>query len=65
MEIKNVSELLTMENINLIKGFDGVCVRQIKKIDKEIYKELNEMGIKHISSRTAGVDMFDIKEATK
>jgi len=63
--IKNVSEPLTMDNINIVKGFDGLCLCQIKKIDKEIYKELNEMGIKQISSRTAGVDMFDIFEATK
>lgn len=29
--IKNVSEPLTMNNINLIKGFDALCLCQIKK----------------------------------
>ncbi|MBU3181413.1 D-2-hydroxyacid dehydrogenase [Clostridium psychrophilum] len=65
IEIKNVSEPLTMENINLVKGYDGLCLCQIKKIGKKIYKELNAIGITQISSRTAGVDMFDIFEATK
>ena len=65
VEVKNVFEALTLENIDLVNGFDGVTTCQTKKADQKIYKELKDRGIKQIASRTAGVDMFDMQEATK
>lgn len=65
VEVKNIPEPLSLSNIHLVKGFDGVVLCQTKKIDKEIYKDLKGKGIKQIASRTAGVDMFDMEEAKK
>ena len=65
IEIKNVFEPLSLDNIDLVKDFDGLCLCQTKEVDKRVYKELNARGITQIASRTAGVDMFDLKEATK
>lgn len=65
VEVKNISEPLSLENIHLVKGFDGVCLCQTKKMEDGIYKGLKDKGIKQIASRTAGVDMFDMEEATK
>lgn len=56
--------LITAESIEKAKGFDGVSTQQVIPVkDEEIYKKLQEYGIKQISSRTAGVDMFDLKVA--
>jgi D-lactate dehydrogenase len=65
VEVKNISEPLSLENISLVQGFDGIVTCQTKKLETEIYKQLKDNGIKQIASRTAGIDMFDMKEATK
>ncbi len=57
---------LTAESVKEAKGYDGVSVQQVADIkDEAIYKTLEEYGIKQVSSRTAGVDMFDLEVATK
>ncbi|MBZ9686987.1 D-2-hydroxyacid dehydrogenase [Clostridium estertheticum] len=65
VEVENISEPLSLANIHLVKGFDGVCLCQTKKMEDGIYEGLKDKGIKQIASRTAGVDMFDMVEATK
>ncbi len=53
-------ELLTVETVEKAKGYDGVTTQQVIPIkDEAIFAKLEEFGIKQISSRTAGVDMFD------
>lgn len=60
------NELLTVETIEKAKGFDGISIQQVIPIkDEEIFKKMKEYGIKQISSRTAGVDMFDLELARK
>ena len=54
-------DLITPETVEKAKGFDGISTQQVPPVkDEEIYKKLKEYGIKQISSRTAGVDMFDL-----
>lgn len=56
--------LITAESIEKAKGFDGITTQQVIPVkDEEIFKKMQEYGIKQISSRTAGVDMFDGKLA--
>ena len=53
--------LLTNESVELAKGFDGVTTQQVIPVkDEEIFKKLKEYGVSQISSRTAGVDMFEL-----
>jgi len=53
--------LLTAESVEKAKGFDGVTTQQVIPVkDEAVFKKLNEFGIKQISSRTAGVDMFGL-----
>ncbi len=53
-------ELLTAETVEKAKGYDGITTQQVIPVkDEAIFKKLEEFGIKQISSRTAGVDMFD------
>ena len=65
VEIKKVMEPLSIDNINLVEGFDGVTMSQTIKLDKSMYKQLKDYGIKQLASRAAGIDMFDLEEATK
>ncbi|MEG0250622.1 MAG: D-2-hydroxyacid dehydrogenase [Peptostreptococcus sp.] len=58
--------LLTVDSVDKAKGYDGVTTQQVIPVkDEEIYIKLKENGIKQISSRTAGVDMFDLELAKK
>lgn len=66
IEVKLYNGLLTPETVEMTEGYDAVTTCQVPPMkDEEIYKKLNEYGIKHIASRTAGVDMFDLELARK
>lgn len=61
VEVAIEKGLLTNESVELAKGFDGVTTQQVIPVkDEEIFKKLKEYGISQISSRTAGVDMFEL-----
>lgn len=56
--------LLTKDSIEKAKGYDGVTTQQVIPVkDEEIFKKMKEYGLTQIASRTAGVDMFDLKTA--
>ena len=58
--------LLTADSVDKAKGYDGVTTQQVIEVkDEDIYRKLKENGVKQISSRTAGVDMFDLDLAKK
>lgn len=58
--------LIDRDSIEKAKGFDGITTQQVIPVkDEEVFKKLKEYGIKQISSRTAGVDMFDLETARK
>lgn len=64
IEIAPVSEDLSNENINLVEGFDGICIQQRTELkDEQLYKKLSDFNIKQISLRTAGYDIVDLKLA--
>ncbi|MEG0919237.1 MAG: D-2-hydroxyacid dehydrogenase [Anaerovoracaceae bacterium] len=61
VEVKVVRDLITPETIELAKGYDGISTQQVIPIkDPIIFEKMKEYGVKQISSRTAGVDMFDL-----
>lgn len=56
--------LITVDSIDMAKGFDGVTTQQVIPMkDEIIFKKLKDFGIKQIASRTAGVDMFGLEMA--
>ena len=63
VEVKIVSEQLTLENIHLVEGFDGLSTSQNMKVPAEAYPKLKELGIKQIAQRSAGFDYYDLKLA--
>lgn len=65
-EVKMVEEQLNSTTVDLVEGYDGISVLQTSKIDDpEIYAKLKQFGIKQLSTRTAGFDMFDLDQAKK
>lgn len=65
VDVKIVKDQLSSENIHLAKGFDGLTTSQNKPIPNDIYEKLNSYGIKQISQRSAGYDIYDLKAASK
>lgn len=66
IEVTPVSAPLLSENVELVDGYDGICIQQRVDITEEqIYKKLQGFGIKQIALRTAGYDIIDMKLAKK
>lgn len=63
IEIKQIPQPLTSDNINLAVGYDGVSVLGYSKINSNLLARLKEMNINHISTRTIGFDHIDVTAA--
>ncbi len=62
-----VTENLTSENIDLTKGFDGLCFYPSPELatNEMIYHQLKENGIKVLSVKSTGVDGINFEFARK
>lgn len=65
VEIEMNKELLTDDNVDSVKGFDGVSLSQQHPLSEYVFAKLHDFGIKHIAQRSAGFDMYDLDLATK
>jgi lactate dehydrogenase-like 2-hydroxyacid dehydrogenase len=65
IDISYTSEILSLENIDLINGYDGITILGQGEIDKDILDGLNTRGIKYISTRTIGYNHIDVVYAKK
>lgn len=66
VEVTPITDPLTPENIELVNGYDGICIQQRVDITEEaIYEQLEKFGIKQIALRTAGYDIIDLELAKK
>lgn len=63
VEITLAEGQLTMDNIHLVEGFDGLSLSQNSHVQAEVYPKLKEMGIKQIAQRSAGFDYYDLELA--
>lgn len=61
--VETSSEILTADTIDMLDGVDALCVQQVVAIDAELLAKVAEKGLVQLSSRTAGVDMIDVKAA--
>ncbi|WP_017472918.1 D-isomer specific 2-hydroxyacid dehydrogenase family protein [Amphibacillus jilinensis] len=62
-QLTTIDQPLTMENVNLAKGFDAVNVLAHSQINAEILNTLHDFGIKHLSTRTIGYDHINVETA--
>jgi D-lactate dehydrogenase len=59
------SEPLTMKNVELARGTDGVSALGKAALNEEIIKTLSEMGVSYYSTRTVGYNHIDLNAAKK
>lgn len=59
-DVTVTTDVLSLETVDSIEGHDALVVQQVIVPEPEVYARLQELGITQISSRTAGVDMFDL-----
>lgn len=65
-QVTQVTEDLTVDTVDLAKGYDGLDMQQtIPTKDPIIYEKLESFGIKQITARMVGFEMLDLDLATK
>ncbi|MDO5048083.1 MAG: NAD(P)-dependent oxidoreductase [Anaerococcus sp.] len=62
VELVGFSEGLTLDNLDKVSGSDSVSLSTVDKVEDELLEELNKMGIKVISQRSAGFDMYNLEK---
>ncbi|MBU3851085.1 MAG: D-2-hydroxyacid dehydrogenase [Candidatus Paralactobacillus gallistercoris] len=60
IEVKVVQDLLTMDNVDLCKGCDGLVSYQQKPYTTALINRMHEDGIKYWSLRNVGIDNIDL-----
>ena len=65
VEITFVDGQLTMDNIHMVEGYDGLSTSQNSPVPAEAYPILKEYGIKQIAQRSAGFDYYDLEAASE
>ncbi|MBU0278959.1 MULTISPECIES: D-2-hydroxyacid dehydrogenase [unclassified Gemella] len=60
IELLVTNENLTKDNVELIRGVEGVVLAQNKPFEKEVYDFAKSEGIKVFSTRSAGFDIYDL-----
>ncbi|MBU5466228.1 D-2-hydroxyacid dehydrogenase [Virgibacillus sp. MSJ-26] len=65
VEVTFSTDILTLDTVEQLKGYDGVTTQQSIKFDEGVYERLNELGIKQIAQRSAGFDMYNLEQARK
>ena len=58
-------EALTLENVHLCKGFDGVSTLGRSSINEDVLRALSEMGVRYYATRTIGYNHVDLAAAKK
>ncbi len=65
IEITCSSEILTMDNIDLVNGYTGITVLGQYQYDKKMLDALKTHGIFYLATRTVGYNHIDIEYAKK
>ncbi len=65
IEVKRVKDNLTIDNIDLTDGYDGISILGHSIINNDILDALKKNGVKYISTRTIGFDHIDVPYAKK
>lgn len=60
VKLSMTKDILTLDNIEEVVGFDGVSLSQVGRLPDEIYAKLSQLGIKQLAQRSAGVDMYNL-----
>lgn len=61
--VEYTKDLLTLENVHLAKGYDGITILGQSQLNKELIDAIKNIGIEYISTRTIGYDHIDVNYA--
>lgn len=64
IEYKFTTQCPTLENLEMVKGFDAVDIITTKT-DAVIIEKLHELGVKYIATRSIGYDHIDVNRANE
>lgn len=53
-------DMLNLNNIEMVKGYEAICIVVTCVITKEVAEKLHEYGVKYILTRAAGTDHLDL-----
>ena len=63
VEVKEYSEIPSLENADLVAGCEGITFLGQGKINRELLAEYKKLGVKCVSTRTIGSDHIDLEAA--
>ena len=64
VEYGYTSEYLSLENAHLAEGYDGISILT-NPVDAQLAQKFYDLGVRHISTRTIGMDHIDIDYCRK
>ncbi len=62
-EVTFSSEVPSLENADMVKGYDGVTTLGMGKLDRELLSCYRESGVRFLSTRTVGYNHIDLAAA--
>ena len=65
LTIEYTDQILTIDNVELCRGYDAVNFLALSFINKDILNKLHEFGIKYIATRSVGYNHIDMDHARK
>lgn len=65
LEMTCLPDGLTMENVGMTRGFDGISCVETCDLSAPVLKKLAKNGVRYVALRTFGYDNVDIEEAEK
>lgn len=63
IEVATTSEFLTVDTINQAAGYDGISALQTIPYPAELFRAINQLGIRYLALRNVGVDNLDLQAA--
>lgn len=64
-EVTKIEEPINDNNFSLIKGHNAIVLCELHPFPSDYYSKIAELGIKQLSQRSAGFDMYDTDLATE
>ena len=65
VELVMYSEVITLDNVDLATGCEGVSTLGMCKLNGPLLDRLKELGVNYISTRTIGYNHIDLEYAKK
>ena len=65
LEVALYADNLTAENVQLVKGCEGITTLGFSDLSAPMIKKLSELGVKYLATRTVGFNHIDLEACSK